>query len=182
MNVDGLVIFAPFLPLLLTIFTAMVTMYRAWPRGDFLKGSHVPDWLMIGLLGIVAVAWAMIWLAPDSQPTSDGVSCKDLRGWDEAVYLLVFGAAVVGGLAWGTASLQRDSGRGCGGVWGSIRLRAPDEAQGLAVRRLRVRSERATTSTKPFSLCDSSEVPSVRWSRGRGNRPAVRAAQVGCGA
>ena len=110
MNVDGLVIFAPFLPLLLTIFTAMVTMYRAWPRGDFLKGSHVPDWLMIGLLGIVAVAWAMIWLAPDSQPTSDGVSCKDLRGWDEAVYLLVFGAAVVGGLAWGTASLQRDSG------------------------------------------------------------------------
>jgi hypothetical protein len=32
-------IFAPFLPLLLTIFTAMVTMYRAWPRGDFLKAA-----------------------------------------------------------------------------------------------------------------------------------------------
>ena len=109
-SVEGLVIFAPFLPLLLTIFTAMVTMYRAWPRGDFLKGSHVPGWLMMGLLGIVAVAWAMIWLAPESQPTSDAASCKDLRGWDEALYLLVFGAAVVGGLAWGTASLQRDSG------------------------------------------------------------------------
>lgn len=109
-SVEALVIVAPFLPLLLTIFTAMVTMYRAWPRGDFLKGSHVPGWLMIALLGIVAVAWAMIWLAPDSQQTSDGRSCKDSRDWDEAFVLLVFGAAVVGGLAWGTASLQRDSG------------------------------------------------------------------------
>ncbi|HET7515410.1 MAG TPA: hypothetical protein VFJ60_11470 [Gaiella sp.] len=107
---EALVIVAPFLPLLLTIFTAMVTMYRAWPRGDFLKGSHVPGWLMIALLGIVAVAWAMIWLAPDSQQTSDGRSCKDSRDWDEAFVLLVFGAAVVGGLAWGNASLQRDSG------------------------------------------------------------------------
>lgn len=109
-SVDEFVILAPFLPLLLTILTAMVTMYRAWPRGDSLTGSHVPGWLMMGLLGIVAVAWVMIWLAPDSQHTSDGRSCKDSRDWDEAFTLLVLGAAVVGGLAWGTASLQRDSG------------------------------------------------------------------------
>lgn len=102
-----LVIFAP---LLLTIFTALATMYLTWPRGDFLKGSHAPGWLMIALLGIVATAWAMMWLAPDSQHTSDGGSCKDFRDWDEAFYLLVLGAAVVGGLAWGSASLQRDSG------------------------------------------------------------------------
>ena len=66
---------------------------------------------MIGLLGIVAVAWAMIWLAPDSQPTSDGVSCKDLRGWDDAVYLLVFDAAVVGGLAWGSPASSATRGK-----------------------------------------------------------------------
>jgi hypothetical protein len=105
--VAGLLIFAP---LLLTIFTALATMYLTWPRGDFLKGSHAPGWLMIALLGIVATAWAMIWLAPDSQRTSDGDICKDSRDWSEAFYLLVLGAAVVGGLAWGTASLQRDSG------------------------------------------------------------------------
>jgi len=64
---------------------------------------------MIALLGIVATARAMIWLAPDSQRTSDG----DIYGpesWSDAYYLLALGAAVVGGLAWGAASLQRDSG------------------------------------------------------------------------
>ena len=65
---------------------------------------------MIALLGIVATARAMIWLAPDSQRTSDGDTCKDLRDWSDAYYLLALGAAVVGGLAWGAASLQRDSG------------------------------------------------------------------------
>ena len=106
-SVAGLVIFSP---LLLTIVTALATMYLSWPRGDFLKGSHAPDWLMVALLGIVATAWVMISLAPDSQHTSDGRSCKDSRDWDEAFVLLVLSAAVVGGLAWGTASLQRDSG------------------------------------------------------------------------
>jgi hypothetical protein len=65
---------------------------------------------MIALLGIVATARAMIWLAPDSQRTGDGDTCKDLRDWSDAYYLLALGAAVVGGLAWGAASLQRDSG------------------------------------------------------------------------
>ena len=58
-------------------------------------------------MGLLALAWALIATAPD-QTTSDGV-CKDLSGFD-ALYAFIVGSAVVGGAAWGTASLQRDSG------------------------------------------------------------------------
>ena len=102
---EGLVIFAP---ALLTIFTAMATMYLTWPRGEVLKGSHAPGWLMVGLVGIVGATWVTILLAP-TRNTSDGQSCKDFGG-DAVFVLLVFSASVVGGLAWGSAGLQRGSG------------------------------------------------------------------------
>jgi hypothetical protein len=104
--VEGLVIFAP---ALLTVFTAMATMYLTWPRGDFLEGSHAPGWLIVGLIGIVGATWVMIELAR-TRHTGDGQSCKDFGDWDGAFVLLVLGASVVGGLAWGTAGRQRDSG------------------------------------------------------------------------
>ncbi|HEX7072073.1 MAG TPA: hypothetical protein VF190_14770 [Rhodothermales bacterium] len=48
-------------------------------------------------VGIFALAWLLIALAPDVT-TSNGV-CKDLEGFD-AFYVFVFGSAVVGGVAW----------------------------------------------------------------------------------
>jgi hypothetical protein len=62
--------------------------------------------LLAADLGIVALAWVLIATAPDVT-TSNG-QCKDLSEFD-AFYALVLGSAFVGGLAWGTASLQRTS-------------------------------------------------------------------------
>jgi hypothetical protein len=99
-------------PLLLTIGTALGTMYWLGHRGEYLKGSRVPVGLLIGDLAIFAIGLAVIATAPDSQETSNGQVCKDSRDFDEVLYPLVFGSAIVGGLAWGTASLQQDSGFG----------------------------------------------------------------------
>jgi hypothetical protein len=56
---------------------------------------------------LLALAWVVIATAPDQ--TSNDAVCKDLNGYD-VLCTFSFGSAVVGGAAWGTASLERDSG------------------------------------------------------------------------
>jgi len=85
-------------PLLLTIGTALGTMYWLGHRGEFLNGSRVPVGLLIADLAIFALGLAVVATAPDSQETSNGQVCKDARDFDEVLYPLVFGSAIVGGL------------------------------------------------------------------------------------
>ena len=94
-------------PLLLTIGTTFATMVSAARRDQSWQGGRVPLWLLLADLTILAVAWILIATAPD-QTTSNGV-CKDLTGYG-VLYAFILGSAVVGGAAWGTASLRRDSG------------------------------------------------------------------------
>lgn len=94
-------------PLLLTIATCFATMYALGAQRETPSLGRIPAWLLLADVGIFALAWLLIALAPDVT-TSNGV-CKDLEGFD-AFYLFVFGSAVVGGAAWGTAGLRRDTG------------------------------------------------------------------------
>jgi hypothetical protein len=93
-------------PLLLTFGATFATM--AWHRGreESWNRSRVALWLLVADLAVLTLAWVLIARAPDVT-TGNGV-CKDLSDFD-TFYALVFGSAAVGGTAWGTASLQRDS-------------------------------------------------------------------------
>ena len=71
------------------------------------EGGQVPRLLLVADLAVLALAWVVIATAPDQ--TSNDAVCKDLTGYD-VLYAFIFGSAVVGGAAWGTASLERDSG------------------------------------------------------------------------
>ena len=96
-----------FAPLLLTIGTTFATMVWVSRHDEFWEGGRVALWLLLADLGVLALAWLVVATAPD-QTTSNGV-CKDLTGY-EVFYVFILGSAVVGGAAWGTASLRRDSG------------------------------------------------------------------------
>jgi hypothetical protein len=93
-------------PLLLTIATTFATMLVAGRR-DSWEGGQVPRLLLVADLAVLALAWVVIATAPDR--TSNDAVCKDLNGYD-VLCTFSFGSAVVGGAAWGTASLERDSG------------------------------------------------------------------------
>jgi hypothetical protein len=94
-------------PLLLTIATCFATVYALGMHRETPSLGRIPAWLLLADVGIFALAWLLIALAPDVT-TSNGV-CKGLEGFD-AFYLFVFGSAVVGGAGWGTAGLRRDAG------------------------------------------------------------------------
>ena len=62
---------------------------------------------------MVIVGWALIWAAPDSHNANgSGEICTDARDFGDGFFFVVFGSAVIGGLAWGTASLRAESGLG----------------------------------------------------------------------
>lgn len=95
-----------FAPLLLTIGTTFATMVVVARRDEFWEGGRLPRWLLVADIAVLGLAWVVIATAPD-QTTSNGV-CKDLTGYG-VLYAFIVGSAVVGGTAWGTASLRRDS-------------------------------------------------------------------------
>lgn len=93
-------------PLLLTIGTTFATMVVVARRDGSWEGGRVSRWLLAADLAVLALAWILIATAPD-QTTSNGV-CKDLTGYG-VLYAFILGSAVVGGTAWGTASLRRNA-------------------------------------------------------------------------
>jgi hypothetical protein len=96
-------------PLLLTFGTTFASMLGLRNHARLLEERNTPRWLLVADLGILALALVLIATAPDLT-TSNG-HCKNLEDF-HSNYVLIPGSAVVGGLAWGTASLQQDSSAG----------------------------------------------------------------------
>jgi hypothetical protein len=122
--VGPIVLGAPIGPLLATLGIA-ATLYFVGTRKTLQIRSGTPVALLIVQVALVPVAWLVIGGAADIESSYSGAQCKDYTSVDGLVWGLLWLAVVLGGLSFGSATVNDTSRVGRNFMYGAIAVTVP---------------------------------------------------------
>lgn len=111
-------------PLVVTLGIA-VLLHLVGPRTRLRVKPVVPLTLLIAQIALVPITWLMIRSAPDIVSSYSGAQCKDYTAIESIVWIFVFVAATLGGVAFGGATVENHTRIGRNLIFGLVVVAVP---------------------------------------------------------